>query len=409
MVVPNSLRGRLIGFTLLPALAAVSPLLVLPIVSRVAGPAGWSSAIAGESIGTFAAIAIAYGWGSIGPALVSVAGDDQRRGQLYRESLVVRLLTSAIALPILAALCWLVASPGFELFTILMGVQGALIAWTFSWFAAGIGNPWSIAWYDAIPRLVVAIAAAAAIAITGNLELYPAGGIVVTLIGTGWYSVNLLRRYPATWPTMRSLPRLFRAGAPVAVNDAALGAYQSVPAPLVNLTAVPISAAGFASADKMLKLGQFLPITLANALQSWIGEVDGRVRAQRMRSAVMAHAGFGLLGGLIFATAGPAVSQLLFGVEAAAPIAICVFFGISFALYSVRTSLTRHLLFPAGRTGTVVRATVVATAIGFPAMIALSFGFGPVGVAAGLTATEAIASLLLVRESREAVRRLEVR
>ena len=73
MTAVPSLRRRLLGFMLLPAIAALSPIIALPVVVRIAGDAGWASAIAGESIGTFAAIAIGWGWATIGPALISIA------------------------------------------------------------------------------------------------------------------------------------------------------------------------------------------------------------------------------------------------------------------------------------------------------------------------------------------------
>jgi len=104
------LRRRLVGFMLLPAIAAVSPLIVLPLISREAGPGGWASAIAGESIGTFAAIVIGYGWPAIGPALISIASGIDERARLYRESLVVRLLLAAVSIPVLGVVCWLVAN-----------------------------------------------------------------------------------------------------------------------------------------------------------------------------------------------------------------------------------------------------------------------------------------------------------
>lgn len=403
----RTLRNRLLGFTLLPALAAISPLAVLPVIARVAGPAGWSSAIAGESLGTFAAIAIAYGWGTIGPALTASAVSDEQRGLLYRESIVVRMLISAAVLPLLILTCWFVSSPGFELLTILMGVQGALIALTFTWFAAGVGDPWAIATYDAVPRLIAAVAAAAVITLSGNLIVYPLAGIAVTIGGTGLYTLRLLERLPARWPPRREIGRLFRSGAPIAVNDAALGAYSSVPTPLVNVTSPSVGAAGFASADKLLKLGQFLPLTLANALQSWITEVHGPARSRRMRRAVGAHAIFGIAGFVILAFAGPPVSRLLFGDRAVAPFGISLAFGVAFALYSVRTSMTRHLLFPTDQSRIVVRATLAGTVVGVPLMVILALTAGPSGVAVGFAATEAVATLLLVAPCARALRRLD--
>ncbi|MFG6476107.1 lipopolysaccharide biosynthesis protein [Microbacterium sp. P06] len=404
---PTPLWKRLLGFGLLPALAAVSPLLVLPVVSRTAGAEGWASAIAGEAVGTFAAIAIAYGWTTVGPALVSIAGSDERRGRLYRDALLVRLLTAAVALPAMAIICAFVAAPGFEWLSILMGLQGALIAMSFTWFAVGVADPRSIIFYDAIPRLAVAALAALAIAATGIVELYPLAGIAVTVVGTGVYSARLLRRYPTAWPPLREVPGLFRIGAPVALNDAALGAYSAFPTPLVTVTSSGIAAAGFASGDKMLKLGQFLPLTLANALQSWTAEARGADRRRRLRLALLAHGLSGVAGWIVLAAVGPWASFVLFGSEAATTTAVLVPLGAAFAMYSVRTSMTRHVLFPAGESRAVMWATLAATLTGVPAMIALSIPFGPVGVALGYALTETVATVMLVRRTARSLKALE--
>lgn len=398
---------RLAGFGLLPAIAAVSPLLVLPVVSRTAGPDGWASAIAGEAIGTFAAIAIAYGWTTIGPALVSIAGTDERRGRLYREALVVRCLTALIALPALATICAIVASPGHEWLAMLMGLQGALIAMSFTWFSVGVGDPRSILIFDAIPRLVVAAAASLTILQVGVVEVYPLSGIAVTVVGTTIYSVGVLRRFPAPWPRIRELPGLFRSTASVALNDAALGAYSAVPAPLVNVASPGIAAAGFASADKMLKLGQFLPLTLANALQSWTGELHGAPRARRVRISLAMHVGFGSVGWLVLGLAGPWASLVLFGQAAAATLDVTLALGLAFAMYCIRTSMTRHLLFPDGQSRAVMTATLVATALGLPSMLGLAMLFGPLGAAIGFALTETLATVPLVGRCRRALRDLD--
>lgn len=398
---------RMAGFTVLPAVAAVSPLLVLPLVARIAGPAGWSSAIASEAIGTFAAIAISYGWGTIGGALVSIAPDDRRRGRLYRDALVIRLLIAAFVIPALAVVCWLIASPGFELLAVLMGLQGALIALSFSWFAVGVGDPRAILVYDAVPRLAAAVAASIAIAFTGVVELYPLSGIAVTVVGTALFSRGLLRRYPATWPALREIPSLFRTGAPVALNDAALGAYSSVPAPAVATMSPVSTAAAFASADKMLKLGQFLPLTLANALQAWVTEVGGRGRSRRLRIALSIHAAMGVAGWAFLAVLGAPASRLLFGDGATAQVDVLIVLGLSFALFSLRTSMTRHVLFPAAQARLVMRASLVGTVVGIPLMLGLTPVFGAIGAAIGFTATELVATLLLVRCTRAEIRRID--
>lgn len=398
-------RRRMAGFFLLPALAAVSPLVVLPFVARQSGPDGWASALAGESVGTFAAIALAFGWTTVGPALVAVAPSSQR-GSIYREALVVRLLTAAVALPAAAVICWFVASDGFGLLSVLMGLQGALIALSYTWFAVGLGDPWSIAAFDAVPRVVVALASAAAIGLfSAPVEIYPLTGIAVTVLGTTAYSARALVKFPAPWPQARAIPRLFRRNAAVAINEATLGFYSSVPVPLVNVVD-SANAAGFASADKMMKLGQFLPLTLANALQYWTAEAHGAIRRRRLRAAIGLHATMGILGWVVLVAAGTSVSVLLFGEASAAPLTVLLPLGLAFACFATRTSMIRHFLFPRNETRVVLRATLVGSAVGLPIMVILTLVIGPAGTACGYAAIELIATALLVPQTHRAYREL---
>ncbi|MCM3613789.1 hypothetical protein M3672_04960 [Microbacterium enclense] len=391
-----SMKRRLLGFLLVPAIAALSPIIALPAVTQIAGPGGWASAIAGESVGTFAAIAIGWGWATIGPALISIAGDDAERARLYRESLVVRVTISMIAVPALAVVCWLIATPGSEWLTILMGMQGALIALSFTWFSAGVGDPRTIVIFDAAPRLLANLAAAALVLATGVVVLYPLAGILVTLVGTSIFTLRLLRRHPGPWPRPRDLPRLLRSNLAVALNDAGLSGYSSVPAPVVNVTAMPTAAAGYATADKMLKLGQFIPMTLANALQAWIGEAHGPHRGRRMRIAIGLAAATGLAGWAGLALVGPWLTSVYLP-AAPAPFDILLVMGLVFFFFSVRTAVARLVLFPAGQAAAVMRATLIATVVGIPLMIGLGIAWGPVGAALGYAFTEGAATLLLAR------------
>lgn len=400
-----SMKRRLLGFLLVPAIAALSPIIALPAVTQIAGPGGWASAIAGESIGTFAAIAIGWGWATVGPALISIAANDDERARLYRESLIVRLSISILALPALAVICWLIATPGAEWLTVLMGMQGALIALSFTWFSAGVGDPRTIVIFDAAPRLLANLAAAALVLATGVVVLYPLAGILVTLVGTSIFTLRLLRRHPGPWPRLRDLPRLLRSNLAVALNDAGLSGYSSVPAPVVNVTAMPTAASGYATADKMLKLGQFIPMTLANALQAWIGEAHGPHRARRMTVAIGLATATGLLGWAGLALVGPWLTSVYLP-AAPAPFDILLVMGLVFFFFSVRTAVARLVLFPAGRAAAVMRATLIATVLGIPLMIGLGIAWGPVGAALGYAFTEGAATLLLTRRCLRVLRDL---
>ena len=126
-----------------------------------------------------------------------------------------------------------------------------------------------------------------------------------------------------------------------------------------------------------------------------------------MRQALLAHGGFGLLGGILLAAFGSWASLILFGAEAQASTGVLIALGITFAFFSLRTSMTRHVLFPAGEPHAVMRATLLATIIGVPVMIVLGVLLGPIGAAVGYAVTEAAATLLLIRRCAASMRRLD--
>lgn len=398
---------RLLAFTVMPTLGAVSPLIVLPVVARVAGTSGWANAMAGESIGTLAAVLLAYGWTSIGPSLVASAHDEAERRSLYRDSLAVRLALALVVIPLLAAVSLFAATPGYAVLTFLMGLQGCLVSLSFAWFAVGDADPGAIVRYDAIPRVTVAILSAGIVSMTGAVEVYPLGGIMVTLLGTALYTRRRFGSRLGWIRQLRHLPMLLRLTTAVAVNDTALSVYSSIPTPLVNFSASASLAAGFASGDKMVKLGQYIPITLGNALQSWTVEAGVGARARRVRLALVAHGALGLFGLAGLATLGPWVSAILFGAAASADRTVLVLLGVVFACFSLRTSLQRHLLFPLGATRAVLYATVAGSVIGIPLMVVLSQTLGPIGAAFGYAVSEATSTVLLVVPASRGLRELD--
>lgn len=63
------LLRRLAGFTFLPLIGMLAPIVVLPIVARVGGPLGWQSIGVGQSVGVVASIAVMWGWWATGPPM----------------------------------------------------------------------------------------------------------------------------------------------------------------------------------------------------------------------------------------------------------------------------------------------------------------------------------------------------
>lgn len=402
-----TLTQRLFGFSALPAISAISPLLVLPLVARSAGPEGWASALSGEVMGTLAGVIISYGWSTIGPPKVANATDPSVIGRLYRESLFVRFCLAMVVLPVLIIICGIIAGEGYRTLTILMGLQGATIALSFVWFSVGIADPRSIALFDAIPRVLAAGTAAALILATGIVELYPVAGLVVTLAGTTMLTKRVLLQYPSTNPRFRDIFKLLRANTDVAVSDTVFTSYLAFPLPLVHLNTPSLEASSFASADKMVKLGMYVPFALGNALQAWTAEAHGKARVNRVRASIGAHALLGLLGWTVISTIGPMASEFLFGSEAIASRDTLVILGFAFALYSIRSSLTRHLLLPSGDSASVMTATLIGSLLGIGVMVGLTPKIGANGAAIGYALTEAMITIILTLRAPRGLQKLQ--
>ncbi len=399
----SGLGARLAGFAGLPLISLITPLLVLPVLGRVAGDRGWASLMAGEAIGTLAAIVVAYGWNTSGPPRVALTADVAARARLYRESLVVRVWLAVAVAPVVVLLSVLVATPGYRSASALMGIAGTVTGLSFAWYAVGAGDPRSIAVFEAVPRVVAAAVSAGAVLVTRELAIYPVLAVGASLAGVVLFSRRVLAADPTVPADRPRLRRLLVRDRAIAFNDIAGGAYASVPVPTVQTVSAPAPAAAFASADKLYKFGLYVPITLANAFQSWTVEGPAHDRARRLRVALGAHVGVGLVGWAVLAALGPWASATLFGDEVTAARSACVWLGAAFVLVSARISMTRHVLVPAGRIRVVVVSTVAGALVGLVAIVSLTVALGPVGAAMGLTASEAVAAGILVLPSARRV------
>ena len=101
---------RTFAYAALPLLSLLTPLLVLPVISRAATTAEWSALAVGQSIGLVASLVVGYGWPVLGPPRAAQAGASERR-ELYADSLVSRLLVLAVVGPAVGVLAWF-SSPG---------------------------------------------------------------------------------------------------------------------------------------------------------------------------------------------------------------------------------------------------------------------------------------------------------
>ncbi len=386
---------RLTGFTLLPLLSLVTPFLLLPVVARVSGPAGWSSFVAGQAIGTIGATVVFWGWNVIGPVLAARAGDLEARTEVYAVSLRTRYLLLIVVVPVVVVVSALVATMGHRVDAAAMAAATTLLGMSPSWFGIGVGNPWLLFWYDTLPRVVAAVLAAALVWVTSLVWVYP---VLLAVAVAGSLSAFRRRHVPGArgavvspWPVARSLGDLRLHLGTAGINLAAT-AYASTPVPIATVALRTEVSSRFASADSLYRFALFTVTAMGNAFQGWTLEdapqpVD---RRRRHLAAWRTHLGLGIAGAVAFAALGPWASGLLFGSAVQAPRDVCVYYGVAFVFLSASSPAIRNLLLPTGRVRLVLGWTLASAVVGLTGMGAAAVSGWPAGVALGMAVSEAL-------------------
>ncbi|MFH5878072.1 polysaccharide biosynthesis protein [Arthrobacter sp. NA-172] len=382
---------RLAGFTLLPLLALVLPFLLLPVIARVVGAAGWSSITSGQAIGVFGATIILWSWNISGPVAIARSRSPKDRASIYSRSLRTRIVIAVVVLPLMSIVVALVAREGYRLDAITMAWSTALTGFSPAWFGIGTGQPRILAIYDTLPRFCGALLSVPLIILTGQIWIYG----VLALLATVAALVAFQRRFGevGTWFPARP-GNVIREIAPetgtAAINFAG-SAYASSPVPIATAT-VPLATAtaGFASADSIYRFGLFSVVAVGNTFQSWTLEGSPEDSRRRHAVALLTNLALGAVGALGLGFLGPWASAILFSDVNKADTVTSVFYGLSFFFLSASTPLIRNLLIPAGRQRTVLIWTGLSAVVGVAFMVVAGLGSNVSGVALGMAISEAL-------------------
>ncbi|MDF2048842.1 oligosaccharide flippase family protein [Arthrobacter sp. Cr_A7] len=404
----KNLAKRLVGFSTLPLISALTPLLLLPIVARLGGAEGWASVAIGQAIGAFASVAIGYGSAIWGPAAIASANDESKQRGIYTEVVSSKALLSCFVFPLAIVATMFLVSHRYLFEAIGMALSMALVGWSPAWYMIGLGKAGPIATFETVPKLIATAFSAFLLLTTGVIWLYPLCLILASVIGLLLFHRSVLGvAWPKVSPLSKQSVALLRKRFSTALIDGVGTGYIAAPIPVVSMSSSVQAVSSVASGDKIYRYGLFAVVAMGNALQAWVLEPGAR-RVRRHVFAIAAHATLGLCGLLFLHLAGPLATEVMFGPEVAAGNPMLMFYGIAFFAVSTSTPLVRNLLIPAGRTRMVLAATILGAVVGLPLMVALNMSWGPEGVALGLAASELLvlcvtalaASPLLIRLKR---------
>jgi len=397
--VRRSITTRLAGFTGGPVLAAFAPLLILPVITRATGSAGWASFAAGQSVGMIGLIVLTFGWGIVGPVRIAQNPEPAARARILAESLVTRGLAAIAVLPIAAAVAAYVAAPDFRADAVAIAVATALGGFTPAWFCIGAGQPGALTGYDVAPRVVAAAISAGVIAWTGQVSWY-AGLLTVFSIGAfALHARRTMRGHDARMNRSQVLVA-WRQQIPTAAIDTVSNSYGATPVPIASRGLAAVDAGSFASADRLYRFGLLAVVAFGNAFQGWVLERDAENRRARHRLAILTHLGLGLVGGLGSAALGPWATAIAFGADVAATRTACLLFGIAFVCISTTTPFIRNVMIPHGRYRQVFTVACASAVTGVTIMVTGAMLGDLTVIAAGVLASEVVSMVAIVVPAR---------
>jgi O-antigen/teichoic acid export membrane protein len=291
-----------------PAVSALAPLVVIPAVTSRYGAAGWSSVAVALSIGLAGAVVGELGWAIVGPQ--RVARDRSTAAAVYDRALASRIVAVGIlAAPVGIASGMLAAE--HRAAAVLLGLGVLLGAMSPSWYWTGLGRPGTILRLESLPRMLLALAAAVAIACGAPLETYGAALCIAAAL-----AVVLSARAGriALWPSasaFRTAGATIREQAVVMAGRSISTLYKALPTALLAGVA-PTAVAPYSAVDRPLRMGlQFLAV-VPQRLQVWIGVEDHALRSRRATRSILLNVALGGVAGLATTLLLPALVRVLF-------------------------------------------------------------------------------------------------
>lgn len=382
----------------------LTPFLLLPILSRIAGQDGWLAIGVGQATGVVAGTLVLFGWWVVGPARFHELDTRHARRTLYIESLQSRLLVSLFAFPAVGSISAILVGNEWRLEAVLMSWATAAAGLTPSWYCIAMGSPALLLRYDALPKLVATVLAALLLLFTRAVWIYPVLLLFATLGSTVAFTYFHARIRSGTLTKYSVLLAGLRTQLPVVTSSLVGTTYTATPLPIATAVGAVSEAAPFASAERLYRLSKFSIVALANAFQSFVLEKNASNKYRRHQVALVAHLCLGVLGGLLIILAGPGFTSLLFGSDVGADLFSCLGFGLSFFFLSCSSPLTRNLLIPGGKSNITLRATATGAITGIPLMFVLFQFFGVPGIGLGLACSEAAVFLMLLPAALQQLR-----
>lgn len=364
---------------MLPALNALAPLLILPVITGRLGVDAWVGVAIAQSVGSAGAVLVELGWGLTGTQRVARQHRDNRL-----HLIALSTITKLIVLVPAAIGCTVVVialAPNDTLACIAIAIAGCVASLGATWVYIGLGRASLILLLDTVPRMLGLLIAAAAVIATGSLWGFaiPVLGSAIVSAVAAHLALGIRARHFRAHPRRRIVFAMRAQGSALA-GRALSALYIALPVTLVGAVAPVAEVAVFSAIERLQRMLLTGLQALPNAIQGWVGSAgDPGERRRRAMTAVWANGGTGIIAGAVAALILPPASRILFSGVADIPPELAALSGLLIAIVSFSRATGGIALVAVGRIGAIAWSALAGAIIGIPGILVLAHLLGAAG------------------------------
>lgn len=371
----------------------------IPVLVSAIGAQGWGHLAVMQTVCQFFAVVVAFGWGAIGPSMVSAAPTDARK-RMYVESLYFRGALAVIAVPLAYALCAVLVSepPQVVALAVISYLVPGLSA---AWYFVGTNRPVAMFVYDALPVILGQVAGLIAILIVPDVTAYLACTAVFGVIGAVASALYVLTRPDGSARSDTRMQWRDIAQTQVAGVSSTISASIWSAAPIVLVQALaPAALPVYAMVDRLMKYGILALAPVLQAVQGWVPEKGPGEMPHRARAAIRIGWAIGAVGGVGLAALSTPLSSLLTLGEATVPWGIAAVAGAAFLFEAVAQLTGLAALVPLGGSRQLAVSSVATAVVGVPLIALLVWWLGLLGAVVGMLIVAAGVAVYRVAHAR---------
>lgn len=399
----TSAIGRIGAFAISAGATSLVGLVVLPLLNIALGNDEWGRLVLVQTVGALGGVAVAYGWGATGAAMVAGTPVSQRQA-FYRDSLRIRGLLYLAAVP-LAGVLLLLLFRGDPLTSFLGAAVYLLPHLGAIWYFTGEGRPLRLFLCDTLPTIAGTILGVVLAFAGGEIWMFLLGQGAGYVVAVALDAFVVLRGAPRVEFVRSRLTTVLRDQRHAVIATGTSAVYVSLPVIAVQIF-LPQHLGLYAMADRLFRYASLALLPIQQYFQSWVPATDGDLR-HRARIAGLASVGIGAVAGAAIALLSPWASPLLSGGQVHVPLSLSVPLGVAFVGIGTAAIVGYACLVAFGRVGALAASTVIGAVVGIPLIAAFAMlGSLPL-VAWAVAASELCVAGYQVTVLRRALRRTD--